>query len=563
MHHLGQEEFLQRFKDWDTECLFVIAEDMDWLDLVKGSWSQPPDWCCFDQDGKIVIRREENLEEKLRQYRKKKLQLECDGDYIWGENCIQEFYHRRAEKALLHLQKEAEARGFHLEMQDNEIRFEGEGKVGDLYHQAAQLIGKIRKESILEEESLAKFRNQAIQQLGDKEWQFGEPFLLSKCKAWQQYRPQKPLFNWAEDGRLHAGQLAESGVLVIALPDILQDGKAYSYLKRVLEEKMLSDWGIGDHLTEQPLEDKEIDPMPYDGHIIFYGTMEWLMLWEQADPMLAQSVQKLHWKSQCRLDEKVRREFRECLGPCTLRDEKILLNYMRRGAASGYVWTDVDKLAGMRNNPEQSVEDRLKEEEKWWEKPRRLSARGVGEINGMAILSILNCQIGSPVTIQAVCRRKRKRNRSLENLSGPIYQKGMEILKEYWESLGSSKQFTLLLERNYNYLEGDSATISQLYAVLSAAARWAPKSGIAVTGSMNLKGAVLAVGGVTEKIEGCYRCGGIGMIFPKENEGDLYLRPSVERAVREGRFHLWPIERVEEGAEILFGKKWSALMRKI
>ena len=75
----------------------------------------------------------------------------------------------------------------------------------------------------------------------------------------------------------------------------------------------------------------------------------------------------------------------------------------------------------------------------------------------------------------------------MENLSGPIYQKGMEILKEYWDSLGSSKQFTLLVERNYNYLEGDSATISQLYAVLSAASRWAPKSGIAVTGSMNLK----------------------------------------------------------------------------
>lgn len=562
MHHLGQEEFLLKFKEWKTNRLFIIAEDMDWLDLVKETWSKPPDLCCLDKDGRIMICQEEGLEEKLRQYREKKLHLECDGDYIWGENCIQEFYHKRAEKALIQLQKEAETRGFQLIMQDDEIRFEGEGKAGDLYHQAAQMIGRIRRESLLEEESLAKFRKEAFGQLGEEGWQSGEPFLFTKCKAWEQYRPQRPLYNWAEEGRLFAGQLAECGVLVIALADILQDGKSYSYLKRVLEEKTLSDWAIGDHLTEQPLENKEIVAMPYDGRVIFYGTMDWLMLWEQADPIMAQSIEKLYWKSQCRLDEKIRREFRDWLGPCTLRDEKILLNYMRRGAASGYLWTDTGRLENLRKNPSQAVEDRLKEEEKWWDKAQPLSARGVGEVNGMAILSILNCQIGSPVTIQAVCRR-RKRNRSLENLSGPIYQKGIEILKEYWESLGSKKQFTLLVERNYNYLEGDSATISQLYAVLSAASRLVPAAGIAVTGAMNLKGDVLAVGGVTEKIEGCYRCGGSGMIFPKENEADLYLRPSVEKAVREGRFHLWPIQRVEEGAEILFRKKWSLLLRKI
>ena len=119
------------------------------------------------------------------------------------------------------------------------------------------------------------------------------------------------------------------------------------------------------------------------------------------------------------------------------------------------------------------------------------------------------------------------------------------------------------MEGNYHYLEGDSATIAQLYAALSAAGQFLPQSGIVVTGAMNLKGDVLPIGSVTEKAEGAYRSGAIGFIYPWDNKRDLYLRPSVMEAVQQGRFHLWPIRRVEEGAELLFEKKWKTMMRKI
>ncbi len=68
---------------------------------------------------------------------------------------------------------------------------------------------------------------------------------------------------------------------------------------------------------------------------------------------------------------------------------------------------------------------------------------------------------------------------------------------------------------------------------------------------------------MTEKAEGAFRSGGIGLIYPADNRRDLYLRPGVTRAVERGEFFLWPIRRIEEGAEILFGQKWETLIRKI
>ena len=84
-----------------------------------------------------------------------------------------------------------------------------------------------------------------------------------------------------------------------------------------------------------------------------------------------------------------------------------------------------------------------------------------------------------------------------------------------------------------------------------------------MTGALGLTGEILTVGGINEKIEGWYRAGGEEILYPAGNQKDLCLRPSVEKAVQEGRFRLWGIHHVEEGAEILFCKKWKWLRRKI
>ena len=220
------------------------------------------------------------------------------------------------------------------------------------------------------------------------------------------------------------------------------------------------------------------------------------------------------------------------------------------------------KITGLLPQARERIEERLQQEERE-DEPQNLRAQGIGEINGIAICSDGTRSLGVPVKIQAICSRRRGRSRSLEKYSGPIYQKGTEILKEYWGRISRRYSFTILMEGNYHYLEGDSATIAQLYAALSAAGQYLPQSGIVVTGAMNLKGDVLPIGSVTEKAEAAYRSGAIGFIYPRDNQRDLYLRPSVMEAVQQGRFYLWPIRRVEEGAELLFGKKWKTMMRKI
>ena len=559
MYHLGQEEFLRQ---WNQEGrdLFVLGDDLGWVDLVCDEWETPSDWGGFYREGhRLEFRQIPRIREYMREIEERKARLEQDGEYIRAENEIQETYRQKKKRILKKLEEEAARQGFRVCLSQDEIQFEGAKDPACLCEMAAEFVGKIRQVQEEGEEKLRWFRTQLLEQIGSG---VPDPFILACGKAWQYYDPQKSLWNRVEEGRLRPGQLLECGCLLVSLKDLMQDQKAYSYLKRVWKEKCLKDWWNGEYLVEQPLEGVVLDPIPYGGRILLYGSWEWRLLWRQTDPEWAEVFSELHWKSQCPCDRVHRKELREHLMPCSREEEKALISYMRRGAQPGQMWTDTGKLKGLQPQALRRIEERLTEEEKE-AKPQSMKARGIGEINGMAIYSDGVRSMGIPVKIQALCRRKRGRSRSLEKNSGPIYRKGMEVLKEYWKLLSRKYSFTILMEGNYHYLEGDSATIAQLYAVLSAAGGWRPKEGVAVTGAMNLTGDVLPVGGVTEKAEGAFRSGGIGLIYPADNRRDLYLRPGVTRAVERGEFFLWPIRRIEEGAEILFGQKWETLIRKI
>lgn len=109
-------------------------------------------------------------------------------------------------------------------------------------------------------------------------------------------------------------------------------------------------------------------------------------------------------------------------------------------------------------------------------------------------------------------------------------------------------------------MDGDSASSTELYAILSSLAGVPLSQGIAVTGSVNQKGEVQPIGGVNEKIEGFFECcrrngltDGQGVMIPAANVGDLMLDEDVMEAVREGRFHIWAVKTIEEGIELLTG----------
>jgi predicted ATP-dependent protease len=150
-------------------------------------------------------------------------------------------------------------------------------------------------------------------------------------------------------------------------------------------------------------------------------------------------------------------------------------------------------------------------------------------------------------------------------LSGSVYDKGVLILTGFLRHrFAQDKPLNLTasitFEQSYSGVDGDSASSTELYALLSSLSSLPIDQGIAVTGSVNQNGEVQAIGGVNQKIEGFFRVckamgltGKQGVIIPKSNVGDLALYSEVVDAVREGKFHIWQVEHVDQGIELLTG----------
>jgi len=150
-------------------------------------------------------------------------------------------------------------------------------------------------------------------------------------------------------------------------------------------------------------------------------------------------------------------------------------------------------------------------------------------------------------------------------LGGAIHTKGVAIVRGYLSRLfGQERPLSLraqiAIEQSYGEIDGDSASSAELFAVLSALADVAVDQGIAVTGSVNQLGEMQAIGGVCAKIEGFFDLcaargltGKQGVLIPRANIPHLVLRDDVLRAIHDGAFHLWAIDKVEQGIDVLTG----------
>ena len=190
----------------------------------------------------------------------------------------------------------------------------------------------------------------------------------------------------------------------------------------------------------------------------------------------------------------------------------------------------------------------------------------VGQVNGLVVLDTGDHVFGQPARITAVTAMGRTGIVNIEReseMSGSIHTKGVLILSGFLRSrFAQGKPLalsaSLAFEQSYGLVEGDSASSSELYALLSSLSGVPVRQGIAVTGSVNQKGEIQPIGGVNEKIEGYFdlcRLKGLtgeqGVMMPRRNLSELMLRKDVIEAVREGRFHVWAVSTVEEGIEIL------------
>ena len=192
----------------------------------------------------------------------------------------------------------------------------------------------------------------------------------------------------------------------------------------------------------------------------------------------------------------------------------------------------------------------------------------IGQINGLSILMTGDYEFGKPNRITAVVSVGREGVVAIEReskMSGNIHTKGVMILTSFLkERFAHNKPLSLAasfcFEQSYGMVEGDSASSTELFALLSALAGVPIDQGIAVTGSVSQKGEIQPVGGVTRKVEAFYEIckhkglnGRHGVIIPAKNVRNLMLKQELVDSVKEGRFHIWPITTVEEGVEILTG----------
>ncbi len=191
-----------------------------------------------------------------------------------------------------------------------------------------------------------------------------------------------------------------------------------------------------------------------------------------------------------------------------------------------------------------------------------------GQVNGLAVYDLVEHSFAIPVRITAKVGVGATGIISVEReaeLSGPIHDKGLYIITGYLRSKYAYDQPLILsasitFEQSYGGIDGDSASSTELYALLSELARLPLRQDLAVTGSVNQKGEIQPIGGVNEKIEGffdvCRRLGFTGtqgVLIPRANLGDLMLRQDVVEAVRAGKFHIYAIETIDQGIELLTG----------
>jgi len=192
----------------------------------------------------------------------------------------------------------------------------------------------------------------------------------------------------------------------------------------------------------------------------------------------------------------------------------------------------------------------------------------VGRVNGLAVHDRGYYAFGLPAVISAQVSPGEGGVINIEGesgLSGEIYDKAVLIVEGFLRSR-YARDFPLAVtasicfEQSYTAVEGDSASSTAVYALLSAISGVALRQDIAVTGSMNQVGQVQPVGGVNEKIAGFWRVcrqagftGSQGVMIPRRNVGNLVLPREIQEAVRAGRFHIWAVSSIDEGVEVLTG----------
>ena len=239
---------------------------------------------------------------------------------------------------------------------------------------------------------------------------------------------------------------------------------------------------------------------------------------------------------------------------------------------------DVQKAIQKKRIRNSKIEDRMNEMYKDGSYLIDVDGKKVGQINGLAVMQVGESVFGKPSRITASSYKGRYGILNIEREvahSGSIHDKGVLILNGYIGNRYAKEDIpaittSITFEQNYSGIDGDSASSTELYVIISSIAGIPVSQGIAVTGSMSQKGEIQPIGGVNEKIEGYYdvckikgMTGKQGVIIPIQNVKNLMLRDDIIKSVEDGQFDIYAISNVEEGLQILTGLSMAKIDEKV
>jgi lon-related putative ATP-dependent protease len=410
-------------------------------------------------------------------------------------------------------------------------------------------------------------------------------------------------FTMIKPGALHR---ANGGYLVIDAREVLINPFVWDSLKRCIRTAEIRIEDVLEQYRFMTMVSLKPEPVPLSAKIVLVGTpwIYYLLYYQDPDYRKFFKV-KAEFDSSVSRTPVVMQEY--ALFVATLCRDKKLLHFDRAGVACLLEYTarmvdDQQKLSSRFmeiadfvreasfwaerdghqvitcSDVRRAAEEQLYRVNRIEERMQELFDDGtimvdtdgavVGQINGLSVISLGDHTFGRPSRITARIWLGQAGMVNVERevkLSGPIHDKGVLILTGYLGGLFArthplSLSASICFEQNYDGVEGDSASSTELYALLSALSGLPIKQGIAVTGSVNQRGQIQPIGGVNHKIEGFYAVckakgltGEQGVIIPRANERHLMLKEEVVEAIAAGQFRIWSIETIEQGIEILTG----------
>ena len=410
-------------------------------------------------------------------------------------------------------------------------------------------------------------------------------------------------FTHIKPGVLH---LANGGYLILQATELLQEPYVWTQLKRSLQTRKIQIENLSEERGVFPTSGIKPEPIPLNIKVIIIGSYYLYDLLANFD----EDFHKL-FKVKVEYDTVMEKNIENSLKMARYikkyAEMEGLLPFHRRAVAkvidyssrlvedqsklstrfqeitkvlveSSY-WAQKDEaLIVDDDHIDKAISEKVQRSNLIPERYREMIAKGVimvdtdgyriGQINGLAVMGTRDSSFGIPtkITAQTFVGKSGIMNIERESsLSGQIHNKGMMILTGFLSGQFAKNRpiplsASITFEQTYSPIDGDSASSTELYVLLSSLAEVPIYQGIAVTGSVNQWGEIQPIGGVNDKIEGFYHVcktqeltGKQGVIIPKQNVDNLMLADEVVEAVNNGQFHIWEISHIAEGIEILTG----------